>query len=95
MGPAPEMGIEGAALATGLGQCLTLVIYLVINRLRPLPLHISLRNLKNPGKMAARLYAIGDSSHAEPGAAFAADFLPERDSGGLLADLCAGAGRVL
>lgn len=59
LGPAPEMGIEGAALATGLGQCLTLVIYLVINRLRPLPLHISLRNLKNPGKMAARLYAIG------------------------------------
>ena len=59
LGPAPELGIEGAALATGLGQCLTLGIYLGIHFRRPLPVHISLRNLKQPKRMAARLYSIG------------------------------------
>ena len=30
LGPFPALGIEGAALATGLGQVLNLIIYLVI-----------------------------------------------------------------
>ena len=36
----PEMGIEGAALATGIGQTLTLAIYLVVYLVRPIRVHI-------------------------------------------------------
>ena len=38
-GPFPEMGIEGAALATGIGQALTLAIYLVVYFVRPIRVH--------------------------------------------------------
>lgn len=34
------MGIEGAALATGIGQTLTLAIYLVVYFVRPIRVHI-------------------------------------------------------
>ena len=36
----PAMGIEGAALATGIGQALTLAIYLVVYFVRPIRVHI-------------------------------------------------------
>ena len=36
----PAMGIEGAALATGIGQTLTLAIYLVVYFVRPIRVHI-------------------------------------------------------
>ena len=39
-GPFPKMGIEGAALATGIGQALTLAIYLVVYFVRPIRVHI-------------------------------------------------------
>lgn len=50
----PEMGIEGAALATGIGQVVTLVIYLVLYAVR-----IRKKEFVWDGKMALRLYAIG------------------------------------
>jgi putative MATE family efflux protein len=59
LGPFPEMGIEGAALATGLGQCLTLMVYLAIYFLRPIPVRITFRSLTGARQMAARLYSIG------------------------------------
>ena len=34
------MGIEGAALATGIGQVVNLVIYLAVYRLRPIHVRI-------------------------------------------------------
>ncbi len=37
----PAMGIEGAALATGIGQTITLAIYLVIYFVRPIRIRIS------------------------------------------------------
>ena len=48
-GPFPEMGMEGAALATGIGQALTLAIYLVVYLLRPIRVHIR-RQYILPGK---------------------------------------------
>ena len=59
LGPFPEMGIRGAALATGIGQVLTVLIYLAACLLRPLPVHIRGRLLKPDRGMAGRLYAVG------------------------------------
>ena len=58
-GPFPAMGIEGAALATGIGQALTLAIYLVVYFVRPIRVHIR-RQYILPGKgMVLKLYSIG------------------------------------
>ena len=55
----PAMGIEGAALATGIGQTLTLAIYLVVYFVRPIRVHIR-RQYILPGKgMVLKLYSIG------------------------------------
>ncbi|MBB5265152.1 putative MATE family efflux protein [Catenibacillus scindens] len=59
LGPFPQMGMEGAALATGLGQVLTLVIYLAVCKIRPLPLKIGKKYLAWDGRMVGRLYSIG------------------------------------
>ena len=53
------MGIEGAALATGIGQTLTLAIYLFICFMRPLGLNIKGCYLKPDSKMILRLYSVG------------------------------------
>ena len=58
-GPFPEMGIAGAALATGVGQVLTVVIYLVVCRVYPLPMEIRLRGFAFCGPLDRKLYAIG------------------------------------
>ena len=59
LGPVPAMGIEGAALATGLGQVLTLVLYLVICRVQPIPVRIHLKDFVPDSYMIRRLYAVG------------------------------------
>lgn len=59
IGPFPEMGMEGAALATGIGQTLSLVIYLIVYRLKPLPVKIRRQYLAPTREMAWKLYAVG------------------------------------
>ena len=59
IGPFPQMGIEGAALATGIGQTLSLAIYLVAYKKRPLRVRIRRKYLIPQAKMTRRLYAVG------------------------------------
>ena len=59
IGPFPAMGIRGAALATGIGQVLTLVIYLVIYAVRPPRVRIRRELLRPELTMIGRLYSIG------------------------------------
>lgn len=58
-GPFPAMGIEGAALATGIGQALTLAIYLVVYFVRPIRVHIRRQHILPSKGMVLKLYSIG------------------------------------
>lgn len=59
LGPAPKLGIEGAAIATGIGQVLSLAVYLLIYLFRPLGVRIQLHGFSLNKSLAVRLYAIG------------------------------------
>ena len=59
IGPAPELGIEGAALATGIGQLVTLVFYVIVYFCRPLPVKIRRESLTFQNEISRRLYMIG------------------------------------
>lgn len=59
LGPFPKMGIEGAAYATGIGQSVTLLVYLLFCVLRPLPLSFSLKDITLNGMLLQKLYAVG------------------------------------
>mgnify|MGYP002524501727 CR=1 FL=1 len=59
----PKMGIEGAALASGIGQCVSLAIYLAIYLAvyfrTDIGVHFRRKYLRPQSYMTARLYAIG------------------------------------
>ncbi|HIT67503.1 MAG TPA: MATE family efflux transporter [Candidatus Merdisoma merdipullorum] len=59
IGPAPELGIEGAALATGIGQLVTLAFYVIVYFCRPLPVKIRRESLTFQNEISRRLYMIG------------------------------------
>ena len=59
LGPFPALGIEGAALATGLGQVFNLVFYLIIYKMQPIQVKLSRRHLHPDMALAARLYSVG------------------------------------
>ncbi len=59
IGPFPAMGIDGAALATGIGQTLTLAIYIIVYLVKPINVTISPRYIKADKRIIARLYSVG------------------------------------
>ena len=59
IGPFPRLGIEGAALATGIGQVTPAVIYWIIYKIRPISVKIHPEYLKEGKNLVGRLYAIG------------------------------------
>jgi len=62
IGGFPEMGIAGAAYATGIGQVISLAVYLVFYKAKPIPVKIKRSYLKPQRDLAARLYGIGISA---------------------------------
>lgn len=55
----PAMGIEGAALATGLGQTISALLYLILYIVKPIPVKFKKENVKLESAMCKKLYAIG------------------------------------
>ena len=55
----PKMGIRGAALATGLGQIFTVLVYLVAYRKCPIPVKFSWKYCKLEKNLDRKLYMVG------------------------------------
>jgi putative MATE family efflux protein len=59
LGPFPAWGIRGAAVATGIGQMVSLAWYLAVYVFRPIPVRVR-RGMSGPeAAMAKRLYSVG------------------------------------
>lgn len=55
----PKMGIKGAALATGIGQTVTFIIYLIYYFVKPRNVGVKAEYLRLDKAMAKKLYSIG------------------------------------
>jgi len=58
----PRLGIAGAAYATGLGQVVTLAIYLTIYALGDIPVRLERKYLKADRQAIKRMYSVGISA---------------------------------
>ena len=59
IGPVPEMGIAGAAWATGIGQIVPTVIYFIIYFKKPLPLRLHKRKGMFTRTLCGKIYGVG------------------------------------
>ena len=55
----PRMGIEGAALATGIGQTVSLIVYIIIYIVRPIPVRFTRKHMKPEKVLCVKMYSIG------------------------------------
>ena len=55
----PKLGIKGAALATGIGQVITVIVYLIYYAKKPLPVKLKKSCLPLQRSLDFRLYTIG------------------------------------
>jgi len=55
----PEMGIEGAAYATVIGQCVSMVLGFVINQVKNVELRLAFKNLKPKFKILKDILGVG------------------------------------
>lgn len=58
-GPFPEMGITGAAVATGIGETIPLVIYLLAYRFCPTGICLKRKNIRINADIAGKMYYVG------------------------------------
>lgn len=59
LGPFPKLGIEGAALATGIGQTMAAVFYLILYIVKPINVKYCGKYLKADLGLCKKLYSIG------------------------------------
>lgn len=58
----PEMGISGAAYATGIGQCVTLIVYLIFYAVDKIPVRIKMDYMKPNKIVIKKMYCVGISA---------------------------------
>lgn len=58
----PAMGIAGAAYATGIGQSVTLIAYLIFYALHRTPVNINRKHMKRDTAILKKLYSVGISA---------------------------------
>ena len=59
LGIFPKLGIKGAAIATVIGQVATLLGYILFYIFRPIPVKVSVKDLKFNKNLVKKLYSIG------------------------------------
>ena len=55
----PKLGIEGAALATGLGQIVGFAMYFVFYKFKAMPVHFRKKNMRLEKDVCKKMYSIG------------------------------------
>lgn len=59
IGPFPELGVKGAAVATVFGQIVAMCLAIVFNRTKNKEIHITLRHFRPNLRTIGRIYAVG------------------------------------